>query len=146
MDRPAAAPLEGPYELKVMAVGSPGFVAGLTAAINLFGKPYMHESTGIILIDDSWIRVHSDLHAGYIRNEISEIIQKITFLIPGISGNLLYLICNCGLSVCDNHPRLSEIVLIFLGSAGNMSQVHRWAALGAQSKRLLMESLFLASL
>ncbi|KAJ5385737.1 transmembrane amino acid transporter protein-domain-containing protein [Penicillium cosmopolitanum] len=36
VDRPAAAPLEGPYELKVMAVGSPAFVAGLTAAINLF--------------------------------------------------------------------------------------------------------------
>ncbi|KAF2798708.1 hypothetical protein K505DRAFT_333221 [Melanomma pulvis-pyrius CBS 109.77] len=34
--RPAAAPQTGPYNLGVVAVGSPGFVAGLTAVINLF--------------------------------------------------------------------------------------------------------------
>lgn len=37
VDRPAAAPQTGPYDLGVISVGSPGFVAGLTAAINLFG-------------------------------------------------------------------------------------------------------------
>ncbi|KPM38683.1 hypothetical protein AK830_g7883 [Neonectria ditissima] len=36
VDRPAAAPQTGPYDLGVIAVGTPGFVAGLTAAINLF--------------------------------------------------------------------------------------------------------------
>lgn len=38
VDRPAAAPQTGPYDLNVIAVGTPGFVAGLTATINLFGK------------------------------------------------------------------------------------------------------------
>ena len=37
VDRPAAAPQTGFYDLGVVAVGHPGFVAGLTAAINLFG-------------------------------------------------------------------------------------------------------------
>ena len=37
VDRPAAAPQTGPFELDVIAVGAPGFVAGLTATINLFG-------------------------------------------------------------------------------------------------------------
>lgn len=37
VDRPAAAPQTGPYDLGVIAVGTPGFVAGLTATINLFG-------------------------------------------------------------------------------------------------------------
>ncbi|KAK6087032.1 neutral amino acid transporter [Seiridium cupressi] len=36
VERPAAAPQEGPFNLDVMAVGSPGFVAGLVATINLF--------------------------------------------------------------------------------------------------------------
>ncbi|KAH7137518.1 transmembrane amino acid transporter protein-domain-containing protein [Dactylonectria estremocensis] len=36
VDRPAAAPQTGPYDLGVISVGTPGFVAGLTAAINLF--------------------------------------------------------------------------------------------------------------
>ncbi|KAF7543008.1 hypothetical protein G7Z17_g11093 [Cylindrodendrum hubeiense] len=36
VDRPAAAPQTGPYDLAVVAVGAPGFVAGLTAVINLF--------------------------------------------------------------------------------------------------------------
>ncbi|RKU44409.1 hypothetical protein DL546_006028 [Coniochaeta pulveracea] len=36
VDRPAAAPKDGSYSLNVVAVGAPGFVAGLTAAINLF--------------------------------------------------------------------------------------------------------------
>ncbi|KEF54366.1 uncharacterized protein A1O9_09532 [Exophiala aquamarina CBS 119918] len=36
VDRPAAAPPTGPYDLGVIAVGSPGFVAGLVAALNLF--------------------------------------------------------------------------------------------------------------
>ncbi|CZR62156.1 related to neutral amino acid permease [Phialocephala subalpina] len=36
VDRPAAAPQTGPFDLGVISVGSPGFVAGLTAAINLF--------------------------------------------------------------------------------------------------------------
>ncbi|KAH8667053.1 transmembrane amino acid transporter protein-domain-containing protein [Xylariales sp. PMI_506] len=36
VDRPAAAPQTGPFDLGVIAVGNPGFVAGLTAAINLF--------------------------------------------------------------------------------------------------------------
>ncbi|KAH8889051.1 hypothetical protein GQ53DRAFT_723842 [Thozetella sp. PMI_491] len=36
VDRPAAAPQTGPYNLEVVSVGSPGFVAGLTAVINLF--------------------------------------------------------------------------------------------------------------
>lgn len=35
--RPAAAPQTGPFDLGVTSVGYPGFVAGLTAAINLFG-------------------------------------------------------------------------------------------------------------
>ncbi|CAK7237206.1 hypothetical protein SBRCBS47491_009898 [Sporothrix bragantina] len=35
-DRPAAAPPTGPYELGVLAVGHPTFVAGLVAALNLF--------------------------------------------------------------------------------------------------------------
>lgn len=38
VDRPAAAPQTGPYNLDVISVGTPGFVAGLTAAINLFGE------------------------------------------------------------------------------------------------------------
>jgi gamma-glutamyltranspeptidase len=38
VDRPAAAPQTGDFDLGVIAVGTPGFVAGLTAAINLFGK------------------------------------------------------------------------------------------------------------
>lgn len=42
VDRPAAAPQTGPYDLGVVSVGSPGFVAGLTAAINLFGIPPMN--------------------------------------------------------------------------------------------------------
>ncbi|WVQ85847.1 hypothetical protein IAT38_008015 [Cryptococcus sp. DSM 104549] len=36
VDRPAAAPQTGPLEIDFIAVGTPGFVAGLTAAINLF--------------------------------------------------------------------------------------------------------------
>ncbi|KAF5004539.1 hypothetical protein FDECE_8971 [Fusarium decemcellulare] len=36
VDRPAAAPQTGPYDLGVIAVGGPSFVPGLTAAINLF--------------------------------------------------------------------------------------------------------------
>ncbi|SPO05382.1 uncharacterized protein DNG_08069 [Cephalotrichum gorgonifer] len=36
VDRPAAAPPTGPYDLGIVAVGSPGFVAGLVAALNLF--------------------------------------------------------------------------------------------------------------
>lgn len=36
VDRPAAAPETGPFSLGVVAMASPGFVAGLTAAINLF--------------------------------------------------------------------------------------------------------------
>ncbi|KIW10754.1 hypothetical protein PV08_10053 [Exophiala spinifera] len=36
IDRPAAAPKEGPFDLGVIAVGHPGFVAGLVAALNLF--------------------------------------------------------------------------------------------------------------
>ncbi|OAG37943.1 hypothetical protein AYO21_07793 [Fonsecaea monophora] len=36
VDRPAAAPATGPFDLGVIAVGSPGFVAGLTATLNLF--------------------------------------------------------------------------------------------------------------
>ncbi|KAK5058751.1 hypothetical protein LTR84_011015 [Exophiala bonariae] len=36
VDRPAAAPPNGPYELGVIAVGNPGFVPGLVAALNLF--------------------------------------------------------------------------------------------------------------
>ncbi|CAK7234861.1 hypothetical protein SBRCBS47491_009091 [Sporothrix bragantina] len=36
VDRPAAAPQEGPYDLGVVAVGSPTFVPGFVAAINLF--------------------------------------------------------------------------------------------------------------
>jgi hypothetical protein len=40
-ERPAAAPPTGPYELGVIAVGSPGFVAGLVAALNLFCMPSM---------------------------------------------------------------------------------------------------------
>ncbi|WWC59839.1 uncharacterized protein I303_102401 [Kwoniella dejecticola CBS 10117] len=35
VDRPAAAPKEGPYDLGIVAIGSPTFVPGLTAAINL---------------------------------------------------------------------------------------------------------------
>jgi hypothetical protein len=37
VDRPAAAPQTGLYGLRVISVGSPGFIAGLTAATNLFG-------------------------------------------------------------------------------------------------------------
>ncbi|KAH8200345.1 hypothetical protein TruAng_005498 [Truncatella angustata] len=36
VDRPAAAPQEGSFSMEVFAVGSPGVVAGLVAAINLF--------------------------------------------------------------------------------------------------------------
>ncbi|CAM1508651.1 Fc.00g054990.m01.CDS01 [Cosmosporella sp. VM-42] len=36
VDRPAAAPQTGSFELEVNAIGAPGFVAGLTAVINLF--------------------------------------------------------------------------------------------------------------
>ncbi|KAL6850718.1 hypothetical protein ACO1O0_007843 [Amphichorda felina] len=36
VDRPAAAPQEGPVGMEVLAVGHPGFVPGLVAAINLF--------------------------------------------------------------------------------------------------------------
>ncbi|KAI9641909.1 hypothetical protein NHQ30_009777 [Ciborinia camelliae] len=36
VDRPAAAPQTGDFSLEVIAVGSPGFVTGLTAVINLF--------------------------------------------------------------------------------------------------------------
>ncbi|KAI1857905.1 hypothetical protein JX265_010935 [Neoarthrinium moseri] len=36
VERPAAAPQSGPYDLGVTAVGVPGFVAGLTATLNLF--------------------------------------------------------------------------------------------------------------
>ncbi|KAF7563731.1 hypothetical protein G7046_g380 [Stylonectria norvegica] len=36
VDRPAAAPQTGLFNLEVVAVGAPGFVAGLTAVINLF--------------------------------------------------------------------------------------------------------------
>ncbi|KAJ4248418.1 hypothetical protein NW762_012755 [Fusarium torreyae] len=36
VDRPAAAPQTGPFDLEVISVAHPGFVAGLTAAINLF--------------------------------------------------------------------------------------------------------------
>ncbi|KAJ3546898.1 hypothetical protein NM208_g1784 [Fusarium decemcellulare] len=36
VDRPAAAPQTGPYDLGVISVGNPAFVPGLTAAINLF--------------------------------------------------------------------------------------------------------------
>lgn len=36
VERPAAAPQTGAYDLGVTAVGTPGFVAGLTAVINLF--------------------------------------------------------------------------------------------------------------
>ena len=38
IDRPAAAPQTGPIDLGIIAVGSPGFVAGLVAALNLFCK------------------------------------------------------------------------------------------------------------
>lgn len=40
VDRPAAAPKSGEFVLEVIAVGNPGFVAGLTAVTNLFGMPY----------------------------------------------------------------------------------------------------------
>lgn len=36
VDRPAAAPQTGPYDLGVVSVGNPGFVSGLVAALNLF--------------------------------------------------------------------------------------------------------------
>ncbi|OCF40039.1 hypothetical protein I317_06177 [Kwoniella heveanensis CBS 569] len=36
VDRPAAAPKTGNYDLNFIALGTPGFVAGLTATINLF--------------------------------------------------------------------------------------------------------------
>ncbi|SPO01220.1 related to neutral amino acid permease [Cephalotrichum gorgonifer] len=36
VDRPAAAPQEGPLDMEVLAVGHPGFVPGLVSAINLF--------------------------------------------------------------------------------------------------------------
>ncbi|KAI5922372.1 transmembrane amino acid transporter protein-domain-containing protein [Camillea tinctor] len=36
VDRPAAAPQTGPFDIGIKSVGAPGFVAGLTAAINLF--------------------------------------------------------------------------------------------------------------
>ncbi|KAL6247140.1 hypothetical protein RBB50_005483 [Rhinocladiella similis] len=36
IERPAAAPKEGPFDLGVISVGHPGFVAGLVAALNLF--------------------------------------------------------------------------------------------------------------
>ncbi|CVK98833.1 related to neutral amino acid permease [Fusarium mangiferae] len=36
VDRPAAAPQTGPFNMEVISVAHPGFVAGLTAAINLF--------------------------------------------------------------------------------------------------------------
>ncbi|POR35258.1 hypothetical protein TPAR_04541 [Tolypocladium paradoxum] len=36
VDRPAAAPQEGPVGMEVVAVGHPGFVPGLVAAVNLF--------------------------------------------------------------------------------------------------------------
>ncbi|KEZ39569.1 hypothetical protein SAPIO_CDS9472 [Scedosporium apiospermum] len=36
VDRPAAAPQEGPFNMEVVAVGSPTFIPGFVAAINLF--------------------------------------------------------------------------------------------------------------
>ncbi|RSL88338.1 hypothetical protein CDV31_016080 [Fusarium ambrosium] len=36
VDRPAAAPQEGPFDMEVLAVGAPTFIPGFVAAINLF--------------------------------------------------------------------------------------------------------------
>ncbi|KAF4119480.1 Transmembrane amino acid transporter protein [Geosmithia morbida] len=36
VERPATAPQQGPYDMDVVAVGSPGFVNGMVATINLF--------------------------------------------------------------------------------------------------------------
>ncbi|EXF84118.1 neutral amino acid transporter [Colletotrichum fioriniae PJ7] len=36
VERPAAAPQTGPYDMEVHAVGAPGFVPGVVAAVNLF--------------------------------------------------------------------------------------------------------------
>lgn len=38
VDRPAAAPQEGPINMEVLAVGHPSFIPGFVAAVNLFGK------------------------------------------------------------------------------------------------------------
>jgi hypothetical protein len=44
VDRPAAAPQTGPFDLGVVAVGHPGFIAGLVAALNLFCRcPDSHD-------------------------------------------------------------------------------------------------------
>ncbi|KAJ3962790.1 hypothetical protein N0V92_000476 [Colletotrichum tropicale] len=36
VDRPAAAPQEGPYDMEVHSIGAPAFVPGVVATINLF--------------------------------------------------------------------------------------------------------------
>lgn len=41
VDRPAAAPQEGSFDMEVLAVGAPTFIPGFVAAINLFGKLYL---------------------------------------------------------------------------------------------------------
>lgn len=66
VDRPAAAPQEGPFNLEVIAAGSPGFVAGLTAAINLFGK-FCSFIRSILTTSSnhkhSWIWIYANLYA-----------------------------------------------------------------------------------
>ena len=81
VDRPAAAPQTGPFELDVIAVGAPGFVAGLTATINLFGTINIIFLTVVIISValanmhenyESWLRINAHVHARHRGNEIAQ--------------------------------------------------------------------------
>jgi hypothetical protein len=37
VDRPAAAPQEGPFDIDVVTIGAPAIAPGLTAVVNIFG-------------------------------------------------------------------------------------------------------------
>ncbi|KAI8256928.1 N amino acid transport system protein [Colletotrichum sp. SAR 10_77] len=62
VDRPAAAPQEGPYDMEVHSIGAPAFVPGVVATINLFGGTlekiaYGISIPGFIMTTTLWVHL-----------------------------------------------------------------------------------------
>lgn len=114
VDRPAAAPQEGPFNMEVVAVGSPTFIPGFVAAINLFGKfstfiPDYSSPAWILIPFSSWLRLYPDLHARDRGDEDSQVLHQSPFHISGIPSFLLCLLrAGCLYVSLDNSEFPSE--------------------------------------
>lgn len=84
VDRPAAAPPTGPYDLMVYPVAHPSFVPGLTAAINLLGEPGCIRKLTL-----SRLRLDADVPAGHRGDEKAERLYQVSVLFPGVPGRVL---------------------------------------------------------